>query len=79
MKRRSPPCDDFFFSEKDFPFLPGTQDSSKQQCLDDGTISLGSPSPPLDFAGTCDQDYFASVQFLNHELNANDIEQGPLR
>ena len=79
LKRWSPPCDDFFFTEEDFLFLLGSKDPLKQQCLDDGTISLGSPSPPPDFASTCDQDYFVSVQFLNHELNANDIEQGPLQ
>ena len=61
LKRQSPPCDNFFFTEEDFPFLPESKDLSKQQHLDDGTISLGSPLPLPDFAETCDQDYFVSV------------------
>ena len=76
LKRQSLPYKNFLFTEEDFLFLLGSEDPSKHQCLDDGTISLGSPSLPLDFALSYDQDYFASVQFLTHELNANYIEQG---
>ena len=79
LRRWSPPCDDFFFTEEDFLFLLESEDPSKCQCLDDETVSLGSPLLLPDFAGTCDMDYFVSVQFLNHEPNANYIEQGPLQ
>src|SRR4029077_516643 len=69
-------------TEEDFPFLPSQGESSKHQCLDDGTVSLGSPSPPSsDFVQTHNpDDYFASVfTFTDHELDADYIEQGPFR
>jgi len=75
LKRRTP-SPEFVFTEDDFPYLPGSGTPSKCQRVDDGTISLGSPSPPPDFARDFDTDYFASVlNFLDHEPNANYIEQ----
>jgi len=66
----------FVFTEDDFPYLPGSKTPSKHQYIDDGTISLGSPTLPPDFARDNNLDYFASVPiFLDHEPNANYIEQ----
>jgi len=70
------PSPDFVFTEDDFPYLPGSGTPSKRQGIDDGTISLGSPMLPPDFAGDFDTDYFPSVpNFLDHKPNANYIEQ----
>jgi len=67
---------DFVFTEDDFPYLPGSRTPSKRQCIDDETISLGSPMPSPDFAGDFDMEYFASVpNFLDHKPDANYIEQ----
>ena len=75
LKWRSP-SPDFIFTEDDFPYLPGSGTPLKRQCIDNGTISLGSPMPPPDFARDFDMDYFMSVpKFLDHEPNANYIEQ----
>jgi len=38
------PSLDFVFTENDFPYLPGSETPSKHQHIDDGTISLGSPT-----------------------------------
>ena len=70
------PSPDFVFTEDDFPYLPGSETSSKCQCIDDGTMSLGSPTPPLTFARDFNPDYFVSVPiFINHEPTADYIEQ----
>jgi len=67
---------DFVFTEDNFSYLPGGGTPSKHQHIDNGTISLGSPMPPLDFAGDFDMEYFMSVpNFLDHEPDANYIEQ----
>jgi len=71
---------DFVFTEDNFPYLPGSRTPSKCQCMDDGTISLGSPMPPPDFAGDFDMEYFMSVpNFLDHEPDANYIKQSLVR
>ena len=70
------PSPDFVFTENDFPYLPGSGTPSKCQCMDNGTILLGSPTPPLNFTGDFDTEYFMSVSnFLDHEPDANYIEQ----
>ena len=70
------PSPDFVFTKDNFPYLPGSKTPSKRQRINDGTILLGSPMLPLDFARDYDPDYFASVPiFLDHEPNANYIEQ----
>ena len=70
------PSPDFIFTEDNFLYLPGSETPLKHQRIDDGTISLGSPMPPPDFARDYDPDYFASVPiFLNHEPTADYIEQ----
>jgi len=70
------PSPDFVFTKDNFPYLPGSETPSKRQRINDGTILLGSPMPPLDFARDYDPDYFASVPiFLDQEPNANYIEQ----
>jgi len=75
LKKRTP-SPDFVFTEDDFPYLPGSGTPSKHQCVDDGTILLGSPMPPPTFASDYDPDYFASVPiFINHEPAADYIEQ----
>jgi len=75
LKRRMPSLD-FIFTEDDFPYLLGSGTPSKCQCIDDGTMSLGSPTPWLTFARDFDLDYFASVPiFIDHEPTANYIEQ----
>jgi len=75
LKRRTPSLD-FVFTEDDFPYLPGSRTPFKCQHVDDGTISLGSPTLPPDFAGDFDMKYFVSVpNFLDHEPDANYIEQ----
>ena len=71
------PSLDIFFTEEDFPFLLESQDSSKWQHIDDGMISLGSPSLPQDFTTSLDGNYYTSVQFIDYESHANYIEQGP--
>jgi len=74
------PSPDFVFTEDDFPYLPGSETPSKHQCIDDGTVLLGSPMPPPTFARDFDLDYFASVPiFIDHEPTADDIEQGLIR
>jgi len=78
--KRQMPSPDFIFTEDDFPYLPGSETPSKHQHIDDGTISLGSPTPPLDFTRDYDLDYFASVPiFLYHEPTADYIEQSLIR
>jgi len=75
LKWRTPSLD-FIFTKDDFPYLTGSKTPLKRQRIDNGTISLGSPTPPLDFARDYDPDYFTSVPiFLDHEPNANYIEQ----
>ena len=75
LKQRTP-SPDFVFTEDNFPYLLGSETPSKHQRINDGIISLGSPMPLLDFAKDYDPDYFASVPiFLDHEPNANYIEQ----
>jgi len=75
LKQRTPSLD-FIFTKDNFPYLLGSETLSKRQCIDDGTISLGSPTPPPDFARDYDLDYFASVPiFLHHEPTADYIEQ----
>jgi len=70
------PSPNFVFIEDNFPYLPGSRTLSQRQYTDNGTISLGNPTPPLDFAGDFDTDYFTSFpNFLDHESNANHIEQ----
>jgi len=70
------PSPDFIFTEDDFPYLLGSETPSKCQRIDDGTMSLGSPTPPLHFASDYDLDYFASVPiFLDHEPTADYIKQ----
>jgi len=67
---------DFVFTEDDFPYLPESETPSKHQYIDDGTISLGSPTPPLTFTRDFDPDYFMSVPiFINHEPTADYIKQ----
>ena len=66
----------FVFTEDDFPYLPESGTPLKPQHIDNGTISLGSPMLPLDFAGDFNMDYFASVSnFLDYKLDANYIDQ----
>jgi len=75
LKQRTPSLD-FVFTEDDFPYLLGSETLSKRQNINDETISLGSPTPPPDFARDYDPDYFASVPiFLYHEPTADYIEQ----
>ena len=75
LKRRMP-SPDFVFTKDDFPYLVGRETPSKRQRIDDGTMSLGSPTPLPHFASDYDLDYFASVPiFLNHEPDADYIEQ----
>jgi len=75
LKRRTP-SPDFVFTEDDFPYLPGSETPSKRQCIEDRTVSLGSPTPPPHFALDYDPDYFASVSiFLDHEPAADYIKQ----
>ena len=75
LKQRTP-SPDFVFTEDDFPYLPESGTPSKRQHVDNGTISLGSPMPPPDFAGDFDIEYFVSVpNFLDHEPDANYIKQ----
>jgi len=75
LKWRSP-SPNFVFTEDEFPYLSGSRTPSKRQRIDDGTISLGSPTPHPDFARDFDTDYFVSVpKFLDYESNANYIEQ----
>jgi len=75
LKQRTP-SPDFAFTEDDFPYLAGRETPSKRQRIDDGTMSLGSLTPPPHFALDYDPDYFASVPiFLNHEPDADYIEQ----
>jgi len=70
------PSPDFIFTEDDFSYLPGSGTPSKHQHIDDGTVSLGSPTPLPHFASDYDLDYFASVPiFLDHEPTADYIEQ----
>jgi len=70
------PSPDFVFTEDDFSYLAGRETPSKRQHIDDGTVLLGSPMPPLHFASDYDPDYFASVPiFLDHEPDADYIEQ----
>jgi len=79
LKQRTP-SPDFVFTENNFPYLPGSGTPSKCQRMDDGTILLGSPTLPLDFAGDFDMEYFMSVpNFLDHEPDANYIEQSLVR
>jgi len=74
------PSPDFVFTEDDFPYLSGSGTSSKHQHMDNGMILLGSPTPPPDFAGDFDTEYFMSVpNFLDHEPDANYIEQSLVR
>ena len=49
LKWRTPSLD-FVFTEDDFPYLPGSETPLKHQCINDGTISLGSPTPLPHFA-----------------------------
>jgi len=78
--KRQTPSPDFVFTEDNFPYLLGSRIPSKCQCMDDETISLGSPTPPPDFAGDFDTEYFVSVpNFLDHEPDANYIEQSLVR
>jgi len=75
LKQRMPSLD-FVFTEDNFPYLPGSKTLSKCQRINDGTISLDSPTLPPDFARDYDLDYFASVPiFLYHEPTADYIEQ----
>jgi len=70
------PSPDFVFTEDNFPYLPGSETSSKRQCIDDGTVSLGSLMLPPIFARDFDPDYFMLVPiFVNHEPTADDIQQ----
>ena len=70
------PSLDFIFTENDFLYLLESGTLSKCQCIDDGTISLGSPSLSLDFVRDFDVEYFTLVSiFLDHEPDANYIEQ----
>jgi len=74
------PSPDFVFTEDDFPYLPGSKTPSKRQRIDDGTILLGSSTPPLDFARDYNPDYFMSVSiFLYHEPTTDYIEQSLIR
>ena len=74
--KRQTPSPDFVFTEDDFPYLPGSKPPSKCQCIDDGTVSLGSPTLPPHFTSDYDLDYFVSVPiFLDHEPDADYIEQ----
>ena len=70
------PSPDFVFTEDNFPYLPKSRTPSKRQHVNNGTILLGSPMPPLDFAKDFDIEYFVSVpNFLDYEPDANYIEQ----
>jgi len=74
------PSSDFVFTEDNFSYLPGSGTPSKCQHMDNGTISLGSPTLPPDFTGDFDTEYFVSVpNFFDHEPNANYIEQSLVR
>ena len=75
LKWRTPSLN-FVFTEDDFPYLPGSRTPSKHQCIDDETMLLGSPTPPLTFARDFDPDYFASVPiFIDHKPTADYIKQ----
>ena len=75
LKRQTPSLD-FIFTEDDFPYLPGSGTPSKRQCIDDGTMLLGSPTLPLTFTRDFDPDYFMSVPiFIDHEPTADYIKQ----
>ena len=75
LKQRMP-SPDFVFTEDDFPYFLGSGTPSKCQCVDNGTMLLGSSTPPPDFTGDFDMEYFVSVSnFLDHEPDANYIEQ----
>jgi len=75
LKWRTPSLD-FIFTEDNFPYLAGRDTPSKRLRIDDGTVSLGSPTPPPHFASDYDPDYFTSVPiFLNHEPDADYIKQ----
>jgi len=70
------PSLNFIFTKDDFPYLLGSETLLKRQRIDDRTIFLGSPTPLPDFTRDYNPDYFASVPiFLDHEPNANYIEQ----
>ena len=67
---------DFVFTEDDFPYLLGSKTPSKRQRIDNGTMSLGSPTLPPTFARDFNPDYFTSVPiFINHEPTADYIKQ----
>jgi len=75
LKWRTPSLD-FIFTEDDFPYLPESGTLSKCQCIDNGTVSLGSLMLLPHFASDYDPDYFTSVPiFINHEPAANYIKQ----
>ena len=79
LKWRTPSLD-FVFTEDNFLYLLGSETPSKRQCIDDGTVSLGSSTPPLTFARDFDPDYFASVPiFIDHEPTADYIKQSLIR
>jgi len=70
------PSPDFVFTADNFPYLPGSKTPLKHQCIDDGTVSLGSPMPPPTFTRDFDPDYFESVPiFIDHEPTADYIKQ----
>jgi len=75
LKQRTPSLD-FVFIKDDFPYLLGSRTPPKHQCIDDGTVSLGSPMPPPTFARDFDLDYFVSVPiFIDYEPTADYIKQ----